>query len=679
MTQELAWNGARYRRASPPDTMFALTGRRLYVIGDVDGGFRPRSNPYDLYAAGKPDPDDPLAEKLQGVWAQPVRGLAGYGYTLTTGAEPWRLEDAVSFTQSFVTARFDYRQGALSAARVDFVPLDQPVLFSTLTLKNEGERTLKSQLSFEAKFDLEDAWFTALTDQRNTRETLTVEGERLVARAAAAPERWAAAVGAERKPDRVSADGATGRMQYDIRLAPGEEQSWTFALAVESQGGAVAALAALNDWLPQRKALLAHKEAVYRRALDGGPLLHSPDPAFDAAFRLAKANMQFLEAESPALGRYFYAGLEMFPFWFSNDGAYSLPGLMASGFGETAFNHLRIGQRWQERGSVPHQISPSGKTAFPGNAEETALWVAAIWDAYRWSGDQDFLAELYPAAVGGIFDHTLGSIDADGDGYPEGPGMVEVDGMGVEKLDSAAYTWDALRALEKMALALQDEPTARRAQQTAAGIQARFERDWWDEAGGTYAMSLGENNQRQTASHWAILTPLEVGLASPEHAARTLATVRAHYLNEWGLKHTAGDDQRVWTLPTAALSRSAYRNGEPQLGYEMLKHVSETLDHGSAGMFHELIPEGFCFVQLWSGATFVRGVVEDLLGVQVDAGEHRIRLSPQLPGGWERAELEGLAFGQHVVDVAVEPGRVTVRHCSGPQALEVLYWNQEGR
>ncbi len=677
--QELAWNGLRYRRVSAPDTMFALTGRQLYVIGDVDGDFRPRSNPYDLYADGEPRPDDPLANKLQGVWAQPVRGLAGYGYTLTIGKEPWRLVGADQFTQSFVTAHFDYQRGPVKAVRMDFVPLDQSMLFSTLTLKNEGSQPLQAQLTFQADFDLEDAWFTSMAKERNPGETLRVEGQRLVARATAAPERWAAAAGAERAPDRVTADGTRGEMQYDIQLAPGEEQSWTFALAVESEGGAKAALKALQEWLPQREALMVEKEAAYRRALDSGPTLHSPDPAFDAAFRVAKANMQFLEAESPALGHYFYAGLEMFPFWFSNDGAYSVVGLMASGYREPTFNHLRNGQRWQELGSVPHQISPSGKTAFPGNAQETAQWVAAIWEAYRWSGDAEFLAEMYPAAIEGIFEHTLGSIDADGDGYPSGPGMVEVSGMGPEKLDSAVYTWAALQALEQMALVMQDEPVAMRARQTAASIQARFEQDWWDESGATYAMSLGENNQRQPASHWAILTPLEVGLASPEHAAQTVAVVRAQYLNAWGLKHTAGSDQRVWTLPTAALSRAAYRYAEPQLGYEMLKHVSETLDHGSVGMFHELIPEGFCFVQLWSGATFVRGVVEDLLGVQVQAGEHRMTLSPQLPQGWERASLENLSFGEHVVDVTVEPGQVTVYHRSGPQALEVTVLTQQGQ
>jgi hypothetical protein len=58
--------------------------------------------------------------------------------------------------------------------------------------------------------------------------------------------------------------------------------------------------------------------------------------------------------------------------------------------------------------------------------------------------------------------------------------------------------------------------------------------------GSTYAMSLEDpGNMRHPVPHWAVIVPLEVGLASPEHAAATFATMRAHYLNEWGLKHTA--------------------------------------------------------------------------------------------------------------------------------------------
>ena len=355
--------------------------------------------------------------------------------------------------------------------------------------------------------------------------------------------------------------------------------------------------------------------------------------------------MQLLEAQAPALGRYFYAGLEIFPFWFSNDGAYSLPGLMVGGFQETALNHACIGLDHLIEGRVPHQISPSGRIAFAGNAQETPQWVSCLWHAYRWTGDRDFLATVYPGAVKGLFDYVLGTIDPDGDGYPSGPGMVEVEGMGAEKLDSAAYTWEALLALSEMAIELGDESIARRARERAVQIAANFERDWWDAAGNVFAMSLEEDNRPAPVPHWAVIVPLEVGLATPERAADTFATLRRQYLNRWGLKHTVGDDERVWTLPTATLSRAAYHYGEQQMGYEMLRHVAETLETGSIGLFHELIPEGACIIQLWSAATFMRGIVEDLLGIQVHAaralasGQRRGSPRDGMGPGWRGLSL----------------------------------------
>jgi hypothetical protein len=65
--QVLAWGEWIQRRRDPATTAYANTGRQLYVIGDIDGGFRPRSNVYDLYTFGAPQPGDPLAEELQGV------------------------------------------------------------------------------------------------------------------------------------------------------------------------------------------------------------------------------------------------------------------------------------------------------------------------------------------------------------------------------------------------------------------------------------------------------------------------------------------------------------------------------------------------------------------------------------------------------------------------------------
>lgn len=226
---------------------------------------------------------------------------------------------------------------------------------------------------------------------------------------------------------------------------------------------------------------------------------------------------------------------------------------------------------------------------------------------------------------------------------------------------------------------MNDPNTVALANSKAAQIGAGFNSDLWNIASDSYAMSLAEPNNRQMLQpHWAIVVPLEVGLASPENAATTLATLRERYLNEWGLKHTVGDDERVWTLPTASLSRAAYRYTEPELGFEMLRHLAQTLDYGSIGMYHELIPQGLGFMQLWSGATFVDGVIEDLIGVDVHADTHEVIISPQLPVDWDFIELNRLKFGDHTISVQATYKGVTVAHLSGPMELSVTYRAQDG-
>jgi len=260
VTQILSWGNIRQSRAGPADTLFIQAGRRLYLIGDIDGRFRDRSNPYDLYTFGRPLASDPLAGELQGVWAQPVKALDKFLFEVSAGEDRWPLLCAQVFTQTFAYAQFDYRNGTLLATRRDFVPQDQPALFTTLTLLNTGSRPADVTLAYTAYFDLKDAWFTSLAAQRNQGQTVTRQGKRLLARARAAPERWAVALGSAPAPDEARVlDASKGEFRFKAHLEPGAEQSWTFGVVVESRDGPQTALHNLEAWLPQRETWLAEK------------------------------------------------------------------------------------------------------------------------------------------------------------------------------------------------------------------------------------------------------------------------------------------------------------------------------------------------------------------------------------------------------------------------------------
>ena len=66
------------------------------------------------------------------------------------------------------------------------------------------------------------------------------------------------------------------------------------------------------------------------------------------------------------------------------------------------------------------------------------------------------------------------------------------------------------------------------------------------------------------------------------------------------------------------------------------------------------------------------------MGVQVRADLHAVWLAPQLPVGWDVAELERLRFGGHTITVRGTPTSLIVTHLSGPAPLTVTYQALDG-
>ena len=123
--------------------------------------------------------------------------------------------------------------------------------------------------------------------------------------------------------------------------------------------------------------------------------------------------------------------------------------------------------------------------------------------------------------------YVTGELDADKDGWPEGLGNVERDGMGEEKLDNAVYYIRGLYDLADMA------PRQARPHDASAGppasptaLRKRFDSTWWDQASTQYADSLraGARVQQQ---HWIGVTPMEAELTIGGRAFPGLAARRA--------------------------------------------------------------------------------------------------------------------------------------------------------
>ncbi|MFO7169103.1 MAG: glycosyl hydrolase family 65 protein [Chloroflexota bacterium] len=611
-----------------------------------------------------------LHGKMGGAWAHPLRLLHGWSLALEMGAETTPLEDAphCDLFASHVTRRFAC--GPLAVTWTEFVAEDAAALVALVEVTNGGADLWDGALVVSAEIDLRGCWFGGWENAVPQFEL----GEVLLATAPNGPYlgRGLALGSSPAAVWRIEGAHATARLP--ISLAPGETRTLAVCAAADHTAPLAAAELARRS-VEFAHELLAAKIASYEQ-LDSEVTLRTPDPALDQSWLVARRNTRALAASYPDLPPYLLAGLPEYPQLFGCDNEYNAPGALAGGFAPLVRSTLAGLAAYGRRacGRIPHEVTTNGRVFNPGNIQETPQFAVACWDYLRWSGDTAFLEQVYPVCVEGLehFGWTLA-----GGPYPVGDGVVERLGMGACKLDSVCYLYQGLAALREMALALGRIDEAEQFAGHAERLAARFERDWWLAAEDLYADSLHLDGRPQLDGHWTVVIPLQTGLASEERARRSLARIEAEWVNEWGLVHTRGVDDRVWTLPTGLLALAAFRYGRPELGVRLLRNIGETARRGGLGMLKELIPAGLCFVQLWSAGLYMQGIVEGLLGVSPLAHRHEVTVAPQLPDGWNEVHLRGLPVGEHRLDLRARPDSLEVRHVAGSVPLTVRYAGQQ--
>jgi hypothetical protein len=132
----------------------------------------------------------------------------------------------------------------------------------------------------------------------------------------------------------------------------------------------------------------------------------------------------------------------------------------------------------------------------------------------------------------------------------------------------------------------------------------------------------------------------------------------------------------VWPLFTGWAALAEYRAGRPEAGFRHLAANASLAFARQLGAFDEVLhgleerSAGVCADQAWSAAMVILPVVEGLFGVEPDAPNGRMVLSPALPAAWDWMELRGIRCGESVLDVKVRQRgpslSVALRRTSGP-------------
>lgn len=530
--------------------------------------------------------------------------------------------------------------------------------------------------------------------------------------------------------------GAGGRLTYQLKLRAGQTRTVWFGVGGSTSGPADAR-AELRDLLADPAGSLEDKVAARRRiaaasdvSLPGDPLTAasvawskqmlaaSVQQADDVHLRVVNAGKTYPAPTATLKSmRWLGAGWPDYTWLFGTDGEYTAYAAVAAGQFGPIKAHLRALRDVSEAvngnsGKIVHEVTPDGSVYFganadPGNTDESSKYPSAVALVWRWTGDRAFLKDLYPASVKAM--RHVASLDADGDGWPEGLGNVEREGMGAEKLDNTVYTIRGFADLADLARARGDRATQRWATKRAQRLLAAFERAWW--YGGdtrSYADSLADpGNKKVFQRHWIGLTPTDAvlprlpgrpsgPLASRAHANATLDQhERACFTGPLGLYHTgtggtsapAGNpgstcdsvmskvpsERNVFTLNSAiaAVSEGNYgRLAADQQGVYIAGNARSQLDRTlweMPGAMPEIVPGGdfganidrlfterSMVMQAWGAYGVLWPVIHQWLGVSPDLGRGKVSVVPQVPVGQTVASATKIKLGSSSIDVAAE-------------------------
>ncbi|GGV89144.1 amylo-alpha-1,6-glucosidase [Streptomyces gelaticus] len=515
-------------------------------------------------------------------------------------------------------------------------------------------------------------------------------------------------------PEPAAVDPATGRLEYEIELAPGA--SWTAELRCEAaheDGDQFPAPAA--DSLPWRT-----------------PRLRSADRRFDHWLSRSAADLDRLRLTDPAnpADQFLAAGAPWFLTLFGRDSLWAARMLLPLGTGLAA-GTLRVLARRQGTKSDPGTEEQPGKIlhevrratqdfnenfslppCYYGTVDATPLWITLLHDSWRWGLAPEQVEQLLPhaeSALAWMRDHG----DADGDGFLKyidhtGRGLANqgwkdsgdsirygdgrIAASPIALCEVQAYAYEAARGGADLLRAF-DRPGADRWEEWAERLRERFRRHFWveDERGPYPAVALdgdGRPVDSVTSGFGHLLGTglldheesalLAARLSAPDldsgHGLRTLSSHSVAY-NPYGY-HIGS----IWPHDTAIAVHGLVRAGFPQEAASLSEGLltsSAAFDgrlpelfagHGSATGTRPSPYPASCRPQAWAAASSVM-VLQSVLGLSADVPGGTLTVAPGFAEAYRPLKVERLDIAGERLDITVDADGSA--HVEAPKGLLV--------
>ena len=476
-----------------------------------------------------------------------------------------------------------------------------------------------------------------------------------------------------------------------------------------------ASLAHLNR---QVQSVFTANQAYYEDFLARHTSIETPDPHLNEAFSWAETAIDQLRVENPigsghqALTAGFYgsgdAARPGFGWFFGRDALWTLYAVNSYGDFDTTKQEIQfLIDHQRADGKIMHEWSQTANLVDWGSlpyqwaaADSTPLFLMAVNDFLRISGDTPFVSSIWPSLERAWTFET--AHDSDGDGIydnSEGSGWVEswIPSMPRQEIYLATLDEQASLAFAHLAAAAGHVDLASAASQRAQRVAPVIEQEYYlaDQQNYAFSWNAGQRDASATIYPSVAWWDGDFQLAHPESMLERWAS--GEFSTDWGTRdlsdRTAFYDPisyhqgSVWPLFTGWVSVAEYRTGHPLSAYvHLMQNVNLTWpqDPGDvtellSGRFYQVLGRSTAH-QLWSSAMVVSPILRGLFGLAWDDATHTLSVTPHLPATWDRATIRRIPFGHRTIDLTfrrvgrelvVRSSDSTVRLSSGARDSDV--------
>lgn len=420
-------------------------------------------------------------------------------------------------------------------------------------------------------------------------------------------------------------------------------------------------------------------------------------PELDSAAIWAQASMDALVMHQ--MGDGIYAGLPWFDEFWGRDEFITFPGaVLVSGEFDLAKQILSAFAEFQDRnpasptyGRIPNRAQPTD--IIYNTTDGTPWFVREVWDYYRYTGDDDFLDEIYPsvkrAAIGAIQNWVDGNgllthddadtwMDArgpDGPWSPRGNRAVDIqqlwltqlevtrkiadlegDHLFSEKMDAllvkAHHSYDSLFR-DPQTSRLVDHLNSDGTPDLQIRPNAMLVPPLLDDQTFDWETFKATADQLVTDNGILSLAQSDANF-HPYHQAPGLYVKDAAYHN--GI---------IWMWNAGPWMSAALDFGQNSMAHELFSNLTDQILHwGAVGTLAEVsdawpqikngkIQLSGTVSQAWSLGEYLRVLYQDVLGFKPNAGssenQNSLTLKPRLFSDLNQAHFTGYAFGDSII------------------------------